>query len=329
MSNMKTSFWLRITVAFSAILPSSVAFAGGAEGGGTWIESGFKTKILSTLEQLQEFTEPAKAQLKFDPDEVAATLEAQGRLYVLCAKPEIAAQIHAKGKLAYVFKEAPNTVSLDCTHTSEAEWKRVLDSQEPKDIEFALHEGLRVMGRTDENDYSVSGSYRKALRVEKKLTQKMVNSFLSATDRSLCRLDIVRAQGDNTLTANLIVNHMIRLTISGIRSEYQTNSGTIEIFGRSSSFVPRFLQGQLMYGREALEKVLQIAKQTDECWAGLVLEDAARVHKAVSSLQSPDKGARPAVADMEGIKSAASPLVETMTSMVSSPAAVASAATLR
>src|SRR5579871_6693352 len=95
-----TFYWLVL-----ALFPLS-AFAGGnGSGGGNEIESMYKGRTLSTFKMLAGYPAAAQAELKFNLDEVSASLEVPGGFSPLCAPEELADKIHAEGKMARVYAE--------------------------------------------------------------------------------------------------------------------------------------------------------------------------------------------------------------------------------
>lgn len=184
-------FSIRILAGSLLSLPLAYAAGVGAGGGGHIIESGFKTKVLGIADECVDMADSARALLKFDPDELKATLNADNRFKPLCANIETGTldRIRKSGKMAQVFDSEPNIVRLNCTDFELDQWEKRFSSKTEKDILFFLHEGLRIHGEeTHEDDYGKSSSYLKASREQQNIIQGIAYRMIYPSSNDKCRL---------------------------------------------------------------------------------------------------------------------------------------------
>ena len=121
---MKLSDAFKVLLSLSLVTFSSpTVYAAGGHGGGTEIEAGFKSKLVSISEHARGMTSSQKAILRFDTDTLHSTLTMPGGLRPLCATGTELVQIKVLNKMAYVFEPSNKIISLNCTDYSIADWR--------------------------------------------------------------------------------------------------------------------------------------------------------------------------------------------------------------
>jgi hypothetical protein len=218
---------------FGGVTNISTSFAkekdGGVNGGGgSKIESLFKTKALELSTSLMGFDKDSISTLGFDPNALFASLNETGGFFVLCAKDEKLKQIQTENKMARVFNEVPGSVFLNCTDFTTSQWEEKLNWEKLENAIFILHEALRVMDFAGEDNYGYSKNYINALKKE---DQKYYNELISILNNEREHCDIS-------------INY--HLTNTEVRFIYRKSSGSYQTLYSHTYYFQHFREEYLL-----------------------------------------------------------------------------------
>jgi len=173
-------------------------------GGGNEVEALFKSKLLELSESLVDFKKDSQEMLGFDPNELYATLNETGGFFSLCATDEELLKIQTGQKMAMVFNDKPGIVYLNCTDYNTEQWKSKLDIDNIASGVFMLHEALRVMDFSGENNYGYSKNYIKAFKNEEKNNYALIQAAINNNTKNGCKIFIEKGLFD--LAPNVTVS---------------------------------------------------------------------------------------------------------------------------
>ncbi len=188
-------------------------------GGGTDIESLFKTRTIELTKSIAELEEKYRLMLRFSAEELYAAAVAESSFFIKCA-PEESEQLKtlkSKNKKAYVFNEEIDAVYLNCSDYKIEDWKKFTDiNNNPGNAIFLLHELLRTTDTVNEDNYNYSKDYSKAyfaVKRDNEAKEKELNLKFEQMLTKQVAANNMKCAFSYTMTSNLLSKDRINLYI--------------------------------------------------------------------------------------------------------------------